>query len=125
MPGASSAQIMPDDPMPAELPFTSELHVPPHSADGVYEIRDAAGRQIALIDPHDELDDPDSAALVAESICRACNMHERLLAVCEAIQDSFDANGDYRYHTAEYSIAELVTMARGAVAESIRRGTAP
>lgn len=109
---------MSDHRMPADLPFTSELYLPPHSADGIYEIRDARGRHIAAIDPCDELGDADSAAHLAAFICCACNMHERLLAVCEAIQDSFDANGDYRYHTAEHSIAELVAMARSALADA-------
>ena len=66
---------------------------------------------------------PESVADLASSLSLACNMHDRLLAVCEAIEDSFDANGDYRYHTADHSIAELVAMARSAVAEAANAAT--
>lgn len=111
---------MTSDRTPLALPFTCDVHIPPHSADGIYEIRDARGRVVATVDPGDELGDADSPAHLAASICRACNLHDRLLAVCEAVEGSFDANGDYRYHTAEHSIAELVAIARIAVAESIR-----
>lgn len=112
---------MTSDRTPLALPFTFDVHIPPHSADGVCEIRDAAGRLVAIVDPSEELGDAESVTRLASSICDACNVHERLVAVCEAIQESFDANGDYRYHTAEYSIADLVAMSRDAVAEAMRK----
>lgn len=43
-------------------------HLPPHSADGLDEIHNAGGLLVAMVDPFDELVDPDSAALLASRV---------------------------------------------------------
>ena len=111
---------MPDHLPSIALPLAWGVHVPRGSADGFHELRDATGKRIAILNP-DDVEEPNVDCLAA-FMCRACNFHEKLLAVCEAIDDSFDSNGDYRFHTAERSIAELVVLARREIAEAKRDG---